>query len=59
MERLLQTFKTVSLTVVRQGAQIFYLPPLSKLQHTILHDLACPANLYQRWFPKSWKPLRI
>lgn len=59
-ERLLQAFKTVSLTLVRKGAQIFYLlTPLSKLQHTILHDLACPANLYQRWFPKSWKPLRI
>jgi transposase len=59
-ERLLQAFKTVSLTVVQKGAQIFYLlMPLSKLQHTIVHDLACPANLYQRWFPKSWKPLRI
>ena len=59
-ERLLRAFKTVSLTLVCKGRQIFYLlTPLSELQRTILHDLACPANLYQRWFPKSWKPLRI
>jgi transposase len=59
-ERLLRAFKTVSLTLVQKGAQIFYLfTPLSELQRMILHDLACPSNLYQRWFPKSWKPLRI
>lgn len=59
-ERLLRAFKTVSLTLVQKGAQIFYLlTPLSELQRTILHDLDCPSNLYQRWFPKSWKPLRI
>ncbi len=59
-ERLLRAFKTVSLTLVQKGTQIFYLlTPLSDLHHTILHDLACPSNLYQRWFPKSWKPLRI
>jgi len=59
-ERLLRAFKTVSLTLVQKGTQIFYLlTPLSELQRTILHDLACPSNLYQRWFPKSWKPLRI
>lgn len=59
-ERLLRAFKTVSLTLVQKGTQIFYLlMPLSKLQHIILHDLACPTNLYLRWFPKSWKPLRI
>ena len=59
-ERLLRAFKTVSLTLVKKGAQIFYLQtPLSELQRTILHDLACPSNLYQRWFPKSWKPLKI
>ena len=59
-ERLLRAFKTVSLTLVQKGAQVFYLlTPLSKLQRMILHDLACPSNLYQRWFPKSWKPLRI
>jgi transposase len=59
-ERLLRVFKTVSLTLVQKGSQIFYLlTPLSELQRTILHDLACPSNLYQRWFPKSWKPLRI
>lgn len=59
-ERLLQAFKTVSLTLLQQGTQFFYLfTPLTKLQRTILHDLECPANLYQRWFPKSWKPLRI
>jgi transposase len=59
-ERLLRAFKTLSLTLVQKGNQIFYLlTPLSDLQRTILHDLACPSNLYQRWFPKSWKPLRI
>jgi hypothetical protein len=59
-ERLLRAFKTVSLTLVQKGQQIFYLlTPRSELQRTILHDLACPSNLYQRWFPKSWKPLRI
>jgi len=59
-ERLLRAFKTISLTLVQKGSQIFYLlTPLSDLHRTILHDLACPANLYQRWFPKSWKPLRI
>lgn len=59
-ERLLRAFKTVSLTLVRKGTEIFYLlTPLVELQRTILHDLECPANLYQRWFPKSWKPLRI
>ena len=59
-ERLLRAFQTVSLTLVQKGPQIFYLlTPLTSLQRTILHDLACPANLYQRWFPKSWKPLRI
>lgn len=59
-ERLLRAFKTVSLTLVQKGSQIFYLlPPLSELQRTILHDSACPPNLYHRWFPKSWKPLRI
>lgn len=59
-ERLLRAFKTVSLTLVKKGTQIFYLlPPLSELQRTILHDLACPSNLYHRCFPKSWKPLRI
>ncbi len=59
-ERLLRAFKTVSLTLVQKGTQIFYLfTPLSELQRSILHDLACPSNLYQRWFPKSWKPLRI
>ncbi len=59
-ERLLQAFKTVSLTLVQKGAQIFYLlTPLSDLQRTILHDLGCPSKLYQSWFPKSWKPLRI
>lgn len=59
-ERLLRAFKTVSLTLVQKGTQIFYLlTPLSELQRMILHDLACPSNLYQRWFPKSWKPLRI
>ncbi len=59
-ERLLRAFKTVSLTLVQKGTQIFYLlTPLSELQRTILHALACPPNLYQRWFPKSWKPLRI
>jgi len=59
-ERLLRAFKTVTLTLVQKGSQIFYLlPPLSELQRTILHDLACPSNLYHRWFPKSWKPLRI
>lgn len=59
-ERLLRAFKTVSLTLVQKGAQVFYLlTPLSDLHRTILHDLACPSNLYQRWFPKSWKPLRI
>jgi len=59
-ERLLRAFKTVSLTLVQKGTQIFYLlTPLSELHRTILHDLACPSNLYQRWFPKSWKPLRI
>lgn len=59
-ERLLRAFKTISLTLVQKGPQIFYLlTPLSDLHRTILHDLACPANLYQRWFPKSWKPLRI
>ena len=59
-ERLLRAFKTVSLTLVKKGTQIFYLlTPLSELQRTILHDFTCPSNLYQRWFPKSWKPLRI
>ena len=59
-ERLLRAFKTISLTLVQKGTQVFFLlPPLSELQRTILHDLACPSNLYQRWFPKSWKPLRI
>ena len=59
-ERLLHAFKTVSLTLVKKGAQIFYLfTPLSNLQSTILHDLGCPSKLYQDWFPKSWKPLRI
>jgi transposase len=59
-ERLLRPFKTVSLTLVQKGSQIFFLlTPLSDLHRTILHDLACPSNLYQRWFPKSWKPLRI
>jgi transposase len=59
-ERLLRAFKTVSLTLVQKDTQIFYLlTPLSELQRSILHDLACPSNLYQRWFPKSWKPLRI
>jgi len=59
-ERLLRAFKTVSLTLVQKGTQVFYLlTPLSDLHRTILHDLACPSNLYQRWFPKSWKPLRI
>ena len=59
-ERLLRAFKTVSLTLVQKGTQIFYLlTPLSELQHIILHDLTCPTNLYLRWFPKSWKPLRI
>ena len=59
-ERLLQAFKIVSLTLVQKGAQIFYLlTPLSDLQRAILHDLGCPSNLYQSWFPKSWKPLRI
>lgn len=59
-ERLLRAFKTISLTLVHKGAQIFYLlTPLSDLHRSILHDLACPSNLYQRWFPKSWKPLRI
>ena len=59
-ERLLRAFKTMSLTLVQKGTQIFYLlTPLSELQRTILHALACPSNLYQRWFPKSWKPLRI
>ena len=59
-ERLLRAFKTVSLTLVQKGTQIFYLlTPLAELQHIILHDLACPTNLYLRWFPKSWKPLRI
>jgi len=59
-ERLLRAFKTISLTLVQKGTQIFYLlTPLSDLHRTILHDFACPSNLYQRWFPKSWKPLRI
>jgi transposase len=59
-ERLLRAFKPVSLTLVQKGTQIFYrLTPLLDLQHSILHDLACPSNLYQRWFPKSWNPLRI
>jgi len=59
-ERLLRAFKTVSLTLVKKGSQVFYLlTPLSDLQRTILHDLTCPSNLYQRWFPKFWKPLRI
>jgi hypothetical protein len=59
-ERLLRAFKTVSLTLVQKDTQIFYLlTPLSELQRSILHDLACPSNLFQRWFPKSWKPFRI
>ncbi len=59
-ERVLRAFQTVRLTLVKKGPQIFYLlTPLTSLQRAILHDLACPANLYQRWFPKSWKPLRI
>ena len=59
-ERLLHVFKTVSLTLAQKGAQIFYLlSPLSDLQRTILNDLGCPSNLYQSWFPRSWKPLRI
>jgi len=59
-ERLLRAFKPISLTLVQKNSQIFYLlTPLSDLHRTILHDLACPSNLYQRWFPKSWKPLRI
>jgi len=59
-ERLLRAFKPVSVTLVKKGQQIFYLfPPLSELQRAILHHLGCPANLYQRWIPKSWKPLRI
>jgi len=59
-ERLLRAFKTVSLTLVKKGTQIFYLlTPLSELQCKILHDSVCPSNLYQRWFPKSWKPLKI
>ncbi len=59
-ERLLRAFKTISLTLVQKGSQIFYLlTPRSDLHRTILHDLAYPSNLYQRWFPKSWKLLRI
>jgi hypothetical protein len=50
-KRLLQPFKTISLTLVQKGSQIFFLlTPLSDLHRTILHDLACPSNLYQRWF---------
>jgi transposase len=59
-ERLLRAFKTLSLTLVQKGTQVFYLlTPLSDLHRSILHGLACPSNLYQCWFPKSWKPLRI
>lgn len=59
-ERLLKAFDQVVLTIVHKGQQIyFHLTPLSQLQRTILSDLGCPRNLYQRWIPKSWKPLRI
>ena len=59
-ERLLKAFDQVVVTLVHKGQQIYYhLTPLSELQHTILRDLECPRNLYQRWIPKSWKPLRI
>lgn len=59
-ERLLKAFDQVVLTIVHKGQQIyFHLTPLSQLQRTILSDLGCPRNLYQRWLPKSWKPLRI
>ena len=49
-EHLLRAFKTESLTLVKKGAQIFYL---------LTPHLVCPSNLHQRWFPKSWKPLKI
>jgi len=59
-ERLLKAFEQVVLTIVQKGQQTyFHLTPLSQLQRTILSDLGCPRNLYQRWLPKSWKPLRI
>ncbi len=59
-ERLLQAFNQVILTVVHKGTQTFFhLTPLSDLQRTILRDLGCPRNLYQRWLPPSWKPLKI
>jgi transposase len=59
-ERLLKAFDHVALTLIRKGKQIYYhITPLSELQRTILRDLNCPSNLYQRWLPKSWKPLRI
>jgi transposase len=59
-ERLLKAFDQIALTLVPKGKQLYYhVTPLSELQRTILHDLNCPSNLYQRWIPKSWKPLRI
>ncbi len=59
-ERLLKAFDQIVLAIVQKGKQIyFHVTPLSDLQRTILRDLACPRNLYQRWIPKSWKPLKI
>jgi transposase len=59
-ERLLHAFDHVVLTLIQKGQQIYYhITPLSNLQRTILRDLNGPSNLYQRWIPKSWKPLRI
>jgi len=59
-ERLLKAFDRVILTTIQTGKRIQrYLSPLSKLQQTILHDLDCPRDLYQRLADNSRKPLRI
>jgi len=59
-ERLLRAFDRIILTTIQTGKRIQrYLSPLSKLQQTILRDLECPRDLYQRLADNSRKPLRI
>lgn len=59
-ERLLKAFDRIILTTIQTGKRVQrYLSPLSKLQQTILRDLECPRDLYQRLADHSRKPLRI
>jgi transposase len=56
-ERLLEAFRGLTLTIIREGRRRrYHLPPLSRVQRRILALLNLPGDIYMRLYADSRKP---